>query len=129
MSQWTDAKVRGPRPVGSTDEPEVNLCRFHDNGDVGVTVNDVVYEEGKNVFPAQAFVNALWDLYPDGLPPKVLLSKEEKRIREVATYLLNLRHLIQRTYEEAVQDLDPDTVENAREDAKALIALVLDGDE
>lgn len=110
----------------------VNFTRFEpgpgeEMGRVGISPGEGVVN-GYDVFSEQAFIDAIWELYPDGLPPKSV-SKEEKRIREVATYLLKLRYLIARTYAQAVQDLDPASVEAAREDAKALIALVLDGDE
>lgn len=114
-----------------SEKASVNITRFEPGpgetvGRIGISPDEGVVN-GYDVFSEQAFVDAIWELYPDGLPPKAL-SKKEKRIREVATYLLN-GPLIERTYEQAVQDLDPATVEAAREDAKALIALVLDGDE
>lgn len=115
-----------------SEKASVNITRFEPGpgetvGRIGISPDEGVVN-GYDVFSEQAFVDAIWELYPDGLPPKAL-SKEEKRIREVATFLLNRRFLIARTYAQAVQDLDPASVEAAREDAKALIALVLDGDE
>lgn len=109
----------------------VNFTRFEPDpgeklGRVGISPGEGVVN-GNDVFDEQAFIDAIWELYPDGLPPKAL-SKEEKRIREVATYLLN-GPLIERTYEQAVEELHPASVEDARKDAEALIALVLDGDE
>lgn len=110
----------------------VNFTRFEPDpgeglGRIGISPGEGVVN-GYDVFDEQAFIDAIWELYPDGLPPKAL-SKEEKRIREVATFLLNRRFLIARTYEQAVEDLEPTEVEAARGDAAALIALVLDGDQ
>lgn len=110
----------------------VNFTRFEPDpgeklGRVGISPGEGVVN-GYDVFDEQAFIDAIWELYPDGLPPKAL-SKEEKRIREVAMFLLNREHLITRTYEQVVQDLASDEVERARAGAEALIALVLDGDE
>ena len=111
----------------------VNLTRFEPEGEnalgsIGITPNDGVVSGGHDVFPEQAFIDAIWELYPDGLPPKSL-SKKEEHIREMATYLLNRRYLVTRTYAQAVQDLDPATVKAAREDAEVLIAMARDGDE
>jgi len=110
----------------------VNLTRFEsdpgeEQGRIGISPSEEVVA-GYDVFPEQAFIDAIWELYPDGLPPRSV-SKEEKRIRAMATYLLNRRYVVERTYAQAVLDLDPATVQAAREDAEALIALVLDGDE
>jgi hypothetical protein len=110
----------------------VNLTRFdpkqgEEGGRIGISPDEMV-AGGHDVFPEQAFIDAIWELYPNGLPPKSL-SKEEKRIRKVATFLLNRRFLIALTYERAVEELDPVIVEGAREDAEALIALVLDGED
>ena len=111
-----------------SEKASVNLTRFEPDpgeelGRIGISPDEAT-ASGYDVFPEQAFIDAIWELYPDGLPPKSV-SKEEERIRTIATYLLNRRYLIARTYEQAVEELDPDVIEHAREDAETLIAMVL----
>lgn len=133
MGMWTDAKVKSRSKRGE-EFGYVTITRFDDNGDIGISTDQIV-REGADMFHGQDFVNALWELYPDGLPPKTEppLSKTEEAIRDWALTVLNGilaengHRAFEGTYEDAL-GLWHYSMATARAVAEAYVATLDDED-